>query len=667
MPILGASAVFAAVSSATANATAKGAAGAEAKLPAVSDSDLVFYVDIFLLGAVALFFLLLLPRGAVRFTHKREWVDGHFLRSVYLEGPAAPANVLRRPSAKRQDVIAPVSPAYYPPPSRYNADSSSYDHQSKEQWGAETDVSHTYVSHADLLRKGSTASGRERRRQNVPTHMPGVSTTFPTLAAFLRKTIRPGLTIGKAVILASYSAIVLYAGLFMSNPLSQPVRAGYVALSQLPVVVILGAKNNLVGMLIGFGYERLNYFHRFAGRMFILAANVHAIGYFYSWSIQGTFAKSIALPKFTWGLVALICADLLLLLSTDFVRQNFYNAVFIPSHTIGGIIMFVALANHYPVCVPYVLVAVGAYGFDRVLRLIKSRVVMARLRPLPDLGMTRVEIPGLNSGWRAGQHVRLRVLSLGMGLRGWAEVHPFTIASVSRCHSGEGLVLMVKKAGDWTTKLYDLAQRADYGEANGLGGSVQVVVEGPYGGPGHAIFSSFSGAMFVAGGSGITFGLAAVQDLMKKDLEYRSRIRAMELVWCIQDPTALTPLVPLFSALVVQSQEAYMDLKISVYYTRAPPHPEVLKTFRNLPPGLTLSPARPKLGQNLKGVVDRASALFSGGKERSRGKGSLTGVIVGVCGPSGLGDEVRKAVANFDPDSRKRVGGIELHEEAFGW
>ena len=383
----------------------------------------------------------------------------------------------------------------------------------------------------------------------------------------------------------------------------------------------------------------------------------------YSWSIQGTFATSIAIPKFTNGLVALICADLMLLLSTDFVRQRFYNAVFIPSHIVLAVIMCVTLCFHYPVCVPYVAVAAGAYGLDRLMRLIKSRVVMARLRPLPDLGMTRVEIPGLNSGWRAGQHVRLRVLSFGMGWRRWAETHPFTIASVSRCPSGEGLVLMVKKAGDWTNKLYDLAQRADYSEANGMGGCVQVIVEGPYGGPGHAIFASFSGAMFVAGGSGITFALAAVQDLMKKDLEYRSRIRAMELVWCIQDPSALTPLLPLFSTLVAQSQEAYASLRISVYYTRAPPNPEVLKTFAHLPPGLTLSPARPKLGKNLKGVVERASALFSGGKERSRGHGNLTGVIVGVCGPSGLGDEVRKAVANFDPDSRKRVGGIELHEE----
>lgn len=48
-------------------------------------------------------------------------------------------------------------------------------------------------------------------------------------------------------------------------------------------------------------------------------------------------------------------------------------------------------------------------------------------------------------------------------------------------YSGEGLVLMVKKAGDWTGSLFEMAKRADYGEANGLGREVKVLVEGPYG------------------------------------------------------------------------------------------------------------------------------------------------------------------------------------------
>ena len=78
------------------------------------------------------------------------------------------------------------------------------------------------------------------------------------------------------------------------------------------------------------------------------------------------------------------------------------------------------------------MIAVGAYGLDRVLRFVKTRYAYAYLTPIPELGMTKVEIPVLNAGWRAGQHVRIRVLTTSMGWFGWAEAHPFSIASVSK-------------------------------------------------------------------------------------------------------------------------------------------------------------------------------------------------------------------------------------------
>lgn len=40
---------------------------------------------------------------------------------------------------------------------------------------------------------------------------------------------------------------------------------------------------------------------------------------------------------------------------------------------------------------------------------------------------------------------------------------------------------MCKKAGTWTTKLFDLAKRAEYGEAGGYQHGVRVLIEGPYG------------------------------------------------------------------------------------------------------------------------------------------------------------------------------------------
>ena len=114
------------------------------------------------------------------------------------------------------------------------------------------------------------------------------------------------------------------------------------------------------------------------------------------------------------------------------------------------------------------------------MRLVKLRICTARIRPLPELSTTRIEIPKVNAGWRAGQHIRIRVLSSGMGVFGWTENHPFTIASLSKTE--EGLVLMAKKTGNWTTKLYKMAITSGYGEAGkGTGGNVNVMIEGPYG------------------------------------------------------------------------------------------------------------------------------------------------------------------------------------------
>jgi ferric-chelate reductase len=127
-----------------------------------------------------------------------------------------------------------------------------------------------------------------------------------------------------------------------------------------------------------------------------------------------------------------------------------------------------------------VTAAVVFYAIDHVARVVKTRITTARLRPLPELGITRVEVPSLNAGWRAGQHVRIRVLSSSMGWWGWSEVHPFTIANTT--HTPEGVVLMCKKTGRWTNNLFNMAQTSSYGESGKEAGrDVTVVVEGPYG------------------------------------------------------------------------------------------------------------------------------------------------------------------------------------------
>jgi ferric-chelate reductase len=245
----------------------------------------------------------------------------------------------------------------------------------------------------------------------------------------------------------------------------------------------------------------------------------------------------MALKANIYGLVCAIGANIIMLFSTSAWRKKSYH-VFITAHILGIIMVPIGLAFHKPASLYWVFAAVGAYGFDHLIRLCKTRICKATLRTIPELGMTRIDIPHLNAGWRAGQHVRIRVMTSGMGVFNRVESHPFTIAGIG----SDGMTLMCKKAGDWTNNLYAVAARGDSAYSGGEGGkskSAHIIIEGPYGGPGHTMFDSFSGAMFVAGGSGITYALCAVQDLIQKDVAGRSRVKVIELVWSVQDAGTL--------------------------------------------------------------------------------------------------------------------------------
>lgn len=189
------------------------------------------------------------------------------------------------------------------------------------------------------------------------------------------------------------------------------------------------------------------------------------------------------------------------------------------------------------------------------------------------------------------------------------------------------------------------------------------------GGPGHAVLASNSAAVFVIGGSGITYALAGINELIHKDLKGESRVKLIEMIWIVQDPggyldptspyarcltaftAALVPMLPSFFAMIQQS--VYTPIRISVFYTRAVvgkfPFPK--DSFH---PGLSLSPGRPKVGSMLEDAITRALA---------GGRGDGSGMVVAVCGPTSLADDVAKQVSRIDPQRRDEIGGIEIHEE----
>ncbi|KAJ7040741.1 hypothetical protein C8F04DRAFT_1032152 [Mycena alexandri] len=577
---------------------------------------LVYLTVLVLVCLLALVVVLRIPRAFARLWRVSEWTRGHILG--YKRDTIAPF-LSRLPRA-----ATPIAIAY-----SQGAGSSQDSHTKERKFAAPAPAPETAGAY--------------------PPHITPTPSFLRPVVSLLRSRVAPGVSATQVSVCAGYLAVLLYPAIYGSTgPFKDINRYGYIAISQLPFIFALASKNNVLGMLLGMGYEKLNFLHRFVARLAIISAHLHGLGYTYKWCIGDTFMQEIKQLKNIFGLCMLLSLDCILLTSLAYVRKNAYN-LFFYSHVVLSQALVIFALSHYSQTLPYLRWTFAIYGLDKLMRLVKTRISTATIRPIPELGLTRVEIPWINKGWRAGQHVRVQVLSSAMGVTGWAEVHPFTIASES--NSKEGLVLMCKKTGTWTHKLFAAATTKQM-EA-GVGRQIKVVLEGPYGGPGFAMFNSYSAAMFIVGGSGITFALSAVQELLQQDSKGESRVRVIELVWVIQDAGSLVPLIPKFAAMIEQSVNTH--LTISVYYTKA-----VVGTMRikGVHTRLTLTAGRPRLINAVESIVSRAAGV----------EGSVrSGLIVGVCGPVGLGDDVSKAVGLVDPAKRDEIGGIEIHDEAFGW
>lgn len=606
--------------------------------PSVDSEKLALHVTFYILGIFVLFALLTLPRLVVRFSRASEWSKGYFF---YESKQGA------HKAWKSKTISLPIQPSptekKYPGPVDYPA----------------SDDSHTLYSHTHLVRNKEAPA----RSLSLPSHLASWSGRYHRFSAFFSKQVLPDCSFGRSLLVLGYSAIVFWATIWKTNPLLDLQRSGFIAMTQLPIVFALGTKNNILGMIWAVGYEKINWLHRAVGIIFAIVGNLHAIGFVYLWALEGNWEVEIAKDENKWGLICLVALNVIVFFSTSTWRKKSYY-IFVLAHVTGIILVPWALVLHKPATKPYVWATAGIYGLDRIMRLLKTRICKASLTTIPELGITRIDIPHLNAGWRAGQHVRIRVLTSGMGLLGRVDIHPFTIANMGT----DGMTLMCKKAGDWTNNLYAAADRGDAAWSGGEGGtskSARVIVEGPYGGPGHTMFDSFSGAMFVAGGSGITFALCAIQDLIQKDNAGRSRVKVIELVWSVQDAGSLMPMLPTFTSMIQQA--AYTHLNISVYYTRASKGTtDPNKIYGYLPPNITILPGRPRFPGILDSVIDKSCAVFSSGFQ-SQVSDNLTGVIVGVCGPSALAHDLRRAIGGVDPRRYKAVGGVELCEEVFGW
>ncbi|GAA6052042.1 hypothetical protein JCM3770_002336 [Rhodotorula araucariae] len=464
-----------------------------------------------------------------------------------------------------------------------------------------------------------------------------------------------GLTWGQVLVCILYEAVIVFCLFYRClDHRSNWRRSADVSLAQLPAVFVLTTKNNALSLL-GKGYEKLNYLHRVAGRLCILGGLLHTLFFLLKSPLNWNSSVHVS------GLVCTIASVLILVTSLSYFRNRFYQ-IFLASHIAGWISLIVALNFHVPdLARPYTVFVLTVYGIDVVCRLAKTRLGRASIVSLPGQ-VTMVQSHALSTGWRAGQHVWLRVPAAAGVHRGW-ETHPFTIANApSECSPLDGshnLTLLAKATGGWTRAVQARAYEAvDPDEAP----VINCAIEGPYGGVMYTDFADSHAVLLVAAGSGITFCASILEELVHSATLGQLAARSVTLVWTVKDVAALESYQAFLTGLVAVTREkTCLSLRVLLHVTRPPPG----RAHCAIPspvPFSTLTFRRPDLGAILADTT--AEVIASVQRKGLPGGG---GIVVGACGPKALVADVRGAVARVERGTAVVVGGITCHSESFGW
>ncbi|KAJ9101718.1 hypothetical protein QFC21_003057 [Naganishia friedmannii] len=556
----------------------------------------------------------------------------------------------------------------------------------------------THVYHLDT-EKAFTIS--RRQVYAPPPHIGPLTIYAPRIQRLLLWTPMPGflphVTLASVILVSLYLFLVLFATFFRASYKydwmgPDVMRGGMIGMMQIPIIFGLGGRNSLFRFLLfGRHTNAAIRIHKLAGRLCFLCSALHVGLWMQKWAVAGNLAVASASPHIIWGYIAIASLALLSITSLPFIRRMAHG-FFMSCHVVGFTMFLVGLAMHISAALPYCLAGASLYGADILLRASRTRIAEANLQVAPGTDSTIISVPGLKEGWRAGQHIVIRIPKMG-GLDG-IEGHEFTIASAP---GAEGLRLIIKNAGNWSKKLRDISLESD---KNGSGLSTRVIVEGPYGGPGNMIFQSFSAVLLVAGGSGITHSLGIAHDLIRKASlpPYNVRARTIEVVWATKTQESVQGFLPIFHQLIAYAKRAEKEspygttLKIHIYVTRQPANfpmriASIVPTADKLSPnaagndqpppgagyhqlaisGLRIVPGvRPNLGATLNEIVDSMTTLGPGAEEAHQNRRRKPqGIAIGVCGPDALVVDMRQAVRNALQTKGAAVGGIELLEESF--
>jgi len=367
------------------------------------------------------------------------------------------------------------------------------------------------------------------------------------------------------------------------------IRAAWLAVAQVPLLILLAGKNNLIGFVTGTSYERLNVLHRWTSRVLLLLATLHFGYQSYGWDQYGLMQMEWDTDRCPPTGITAYAILLWINLSTFAPLRNFSYEFFVIQHILTFFGFIIAIIMHLPSTAlysrVYIYIPIVLYFLDRVVR--TSRFAYNNMRPARatltamEGGVTKIRVPIERvKKWRPGAHVLLKIPSMGL-----VQSHPATIASRPSSHENDLMFILkghkgftnrlLKSATSSTTSLLPKTEQ----EAIAPTQTHAALIDGPYGGS-QADFAAFDTVLLVAGSTGVTFTLSLLLDIAHRATSQRLPVRRLHFVWVVKNiswtPWVSNELCSGYGKL----RDAGIDIKIKVFVTCDSIFTESLETAR---------------------------------------------------------------------------------------
>jgi len=299
-------------------------------------------------------------------------------------------------------------------------------------------------------------------------------------------------------------------------------RAAWVSATQVPLVFFLSAKMNVVALLCGSSYERINWLHRWVSRTLLLTVTIHG-GFFLTEWMRADFVaielEMMPMVKYgmgAWGILVWTAIS-----SVTPLRRMAYEFFVLQHIACAGVFLWL-LYMHLPSYAAYNLwISVGVIAFDRAVgslwsmynnvsirsadgrrRSLWDRVgYHAELRAIGD-DITVVTLRDVAFNWKAGQHVYLRIPALGP-----FEAHPFTISNDPRSRRKDA-ELVIRAHSGFSRRLRNRALLSEGNEPV----TMKAFIQGPYGAP--PAWNSFETLVLISASTGASYTTAILESIL---------------------------------------------------------------------------------------------------------------------------------------------------------